>query len=105
MVRFVPGSTGLGVIAVSAGNRTLRLEADCVDTPDAATKVILPLCVEDGTVTTICVADWLTKFELATGVDTALNKICYTRSRSVPVMVRLVLCFTGLGERPVATGK
>src|SRR5688572_13774366 len=72
-VRFAPTSTGLGDIEVIAGNITSKSWVDTVLTPDAATKVTLPFCVFEGTLTTICVADWLTKFVT---VSPPTNKIC-----------------------------
>ena len=42
---------------------------------------------------------------MVTGVVTPLNNIPEVRSRSLPVMVKFVACFTGLGAKVVRDGK
>ena len=56
--------------------------------PEAASNITFPFVVAAGITTTNCVADWLTK--VVTGVTTPLKITFFTRSISVPVIVRLV---------------
>src|SRR5690606_3972307 len=63
--------------------------------------VINPLAAPEGTVNTNSVGDWLTKLVMG---DTHCMATSLTRSRLVPVMVRLSPGSTGLGEKEVITG-
>src|ERR1044071_7511808 len=102
MVRLsTPGFAGFGDTAVPRGSMIVRSVALTTFTGEACFMVNLPFSAPPGTFTTISVADWLSK--VATVLSPA-NVIDVTRSRSVPVIVRLSVWRILAGENEVIAG-